>query len=94
MFLVDVTDSNRNSLRNTLKTLPHLVPVICLQLLIVTIFGCVTVALYGGFDNADYGHLQQAFVSLFKLSTTVNNPDVWLVSQCVYFPHASIFGCL
>ena len=52
--------------------------IIALELYIVVIYSCLCVALYGAAPQSGFSSLHEAFVSLFALSTTVNNPDVWL----------------
>lgn len=49
-----------------------------LELLVTLAYSCVCVVLYHGVREAPFTTLGSAFMNLFALSTTVNDPDVWM----------------
>lgn len=57
-----------------------------LELFVVLIYSCLCVVLYahmdaaGGTGQTAFQDLGQAFISLYSLSLTVNDPDIYLVS--------------
>lgn len=68
----------RDCCLSTLRAMRALLPVLLLELLVTLVYSCVCVALYHGVEDAQFTTLGDAFLSLFTLSTTVNDPDVWL----------------
>lgn len=63
---------------STLHAVGALVPVLVLELLVTLAYACVCVVLYHGVSDAPFTSLGDAFLNLFALSTTVNDPDVWM----------------
>ncbi|CAM9486187.1 unnamed protein product [Pylaiella littoralis] len=68
----------RNCSLSTLHAVSALLPVLVLELLVTLAYSCVCVVLYHGVKDAPFTTLGSAFINLFALSTTVNDPDVWL----------------
>lgn len=56
-----------------------------LELFIIVLYSCVTVVMYAHLDRAgvsgqtSFEKFSSAFISLYSLSLTVNDPDVYLV---------------
>eukprot|EP00854_Cymbomonas_tetramitiformis_P002609 gene2609-3366_t len=66
-------------LRTTLRLMPSSLLIISLELYIVAMYACACIAIYSDFKAAPAFHtLHGAFMNLFELFTTVNNPDIWL----------------
>eukprot|EP00903_Cladosiphon_okamuranus_P018814 g17305.t1 len=63
---------------STLHAVSALLPVLVLELLVTLAYSCVCVVLYHGVKDAPFTSLGSAFINLFALSTTVNDPDVWM----------------
>lgn len=76
-FLINFSDYTRNSFFCALGTLPRVSIVLLLLLLFIFFFSCAAVLLYGRHEQ-DFHNLQSSLISLYQLSTTVNNPDLWL----------------
>lgn len=68
----------RDCCLSTLHAVGALLPVLLLELLVTLAYSCVCVVLYHGVSEAPFTTLSEAFLSLFALSTTVNDPDVWM----------------
>lgn len=68
----------RNCSLSTLHAVSALLPVLVLELLVTLAYSCVCVVLYHGVKDAPFTSLRSAFINLFALSTTVNDPDVWM----------------
>ncbi|CAN0420792.1 unnamed protein product [Ascophyllum nodosum] len=63
---------------STLHAVGALVPVLVLELLVTLTYSCVCVVLYHDVSEAPFTTLGDAFLSLFTLTTTVTDPDVWM----------------
>ena len=72
------THQVRNCSLSTLHAVSALLPVLVLELLVTLAYSCVCVVLYHGVKDAPFTSLGSAFINLFALSTTVNDPDVWM----------------
>ncbi|CAN0363471.1 unnamed protein product, partial [Scytosiphon promiscuus] len=68
----------RNCSLSTLHAVSALLPVLVLELLVTLAYSCVCVVLFHGIREAPFTTLGSAFMNLFALSTTVNDPDVWM----------------
>lgn len=71
----------RQNMGTTLRSLPGVVKVILLELYIILIYACICFLVYrqsGEDGHGSFSSLSWSFINLFELSTTVNNPDVWL----------------
>lgn len=55
-----------------------LVPILVLELLVTLAYSCLCVVLYHGVPEAPFTTLRDAYLNLYALSTTVNDPDVWM----------------
>ncbi|CAM9220735.1 unnamed protein product, partial [Discosporangium mesarthrocarpum] len=62
----------------TFRAMAAVIPVLMLELLVTLAYSCVCVVLYHSISEAPFTSLFEAFVNLFALSTTVNDPDVWM----------------
>ena len=81
------SEAARIALTNTCNTVPRIASVVGLEWYLVLVYSCACVLLYGriageaGDSDAPgwaFRDLGWASLSLFSLSTTVNDPDVWL----------------
>jgi len=81
------SEAARIALFNTYNTIPRIASVVGLEWYLVLVYSCAFVLLYGRIagDAGDsdapgwaFRDLGWASLSLFSLSTTVNDPDVWL----------------
>ena len=77
----------RDALATCARVMPGVLAVVALELYVVLVYACLCVMLYGADGgkgdggeggSSPFGSLSDAFVALFALSTTVNDPDVWL----------------
>ena len=70
-----------NPKQNTWRTMPSVLMVVMLELYVILVYACACFLLYGrrGDDlDGPFQELDWSFINLFALSTTVNNPDIWL----------------
>ena len=61
--------------------MPSVLMVVMLELYVILVYACACFLLYGrrGDDlDGPFQELDWSFINLFALSTTVNNPDIWL----------------
>ena len=68
----------RTGARNTVEMLPLVSAIVFLELYLALVWACACVAFFGDIEDSGFDRLGEGFVNLFALSTTVNNPDVWL----------------
>jgi hypothetical protein len=68
-----------------LRTVPSVIQWIGIEFLSVLVFACFAVILYASVDRGGASEqtaflsLNRAFISLYELSLTVNDPDIYLV---------------
>ena len=80
----------RNAMINYSKTLPAVMLWVGLELFVVVLYSCVCVVLYAHLDHdgvtgqTAFASFSTAFISLYSLSLTVNDPDIYLP----YYNHA------
>ena len=79
----------RHAMINYLKIIPSVLQWIAVEFFFIFLFACFGVVLYAHVDRKGISGQQafmsfsQAFISLYSLSLTVNDPDVYLVSRWV-----------
>jgi hypothetical protein len=76
-FLVLVSDSVQLACSNAMICFSNIWVELSLPLLCILFFSCFVVATFGSMDES-FHSLPDAFVKVFSLFTTSNNPDVWL----------------
>ena len=78
----------RNALVDYGRTLPNVLLWIALEFFMLVVYSCLCVVLFASVDRdgrskqiafSDFDH---AFISLYSLSLTVNNPNIYIVSLC------------
>jgi hypothetical protein len=67
-------DASEAQIRITLQ----MIYIFGLKLFLVFVFSVIACQLYGWEEQQDFGDLGSSFISMFALSTTVNNPSVWI----------------
>ena len=86
----------RDALTTCARVMPGVLAVVALELYVVLVYACLCVMLYGADGgkgdggeggSSPFGSLSDAFVALFALSTTVNDPDVWLRCRAARLEH-------
>ena len=74
--------SAQRAMTTTWRVLPSVSTIVLLELYIVLVYACLCFVLYSQPGSPDgstsFRSLSWAFVHLYELSTTVNNPDIWL----------------
>ena len=80
-------DASEAQIRITLQ----MIYIFGLKLFLVFIFSVIACQLYGWKQHEDFGNLGSSFISMFALSTTVNNPSVWIDIYAVHKAAAVFF---
>ena len=74
--------SAQRAMTTTWRVLPSVSTIVLLELYIVLVYACLCFVLYSEPGSPDgstsFRSLSWSFVHLYELSTTVNNPDIWL----------------
>uniref|UniRef100_A0A6U4FC96 Ion transport domain-containing protein n=1 Tax=Phaeomonas parva TaxID=124430 RepID=A0A6U4FC96_9STRA len=68
----------RDGSKNVATMLPMAFAIVGMELYLALVFACACVAFFGTVPDSGFNELSDGFVNLFALSTTVNDPDVWL----------------
>ena len=71
----------RRAVVTTWRILPSVSKIVLLELYIVLVYACLCFVLYsqtGSDGDPSFRSLRWSFIHLYELSTTVNNPDIWV----------------
>jgi preprotein translocase subunit SecG len=71
----------------------QMINVLFMELFLIFIFSAIARELYGDLDEEQFGTLSTSFISMFKLSTTVVNPSLWMPIYNESRPSAIFFVC-
>lgn len=81
-----------HTLTHSPRTKPHQIKPTASEFFLVTVYACACVLLYSNIDRdgrsgqTAFLDFSQAFISLYSLSLTVNNPDIYLVRGGLLWP--------
>jgi len=77
----------RNATLDYLRTVPSVLQWIAVEFFTILVFACFGVVLFANIDQQGISgqdaflSFKKAFISLYALSLTVNDPDLYLVSE-------------
>lgn len=76
-FLIKLSDSTFDACINSVLCLREVISAISIQIIAWFFFSCLCAILFG-LSDPEWRDLPNALVNMFALTTTSNNPDVWL----------------
>eukprot|EP00536_Pseudo-nitzschia_multiseries_P010321 jgi/Psemu1/202884/e_gw1.309.2.1 len=107
LALFYVSAKARESLEAILRISQIVIRVLLIEFFMILIFASVAYRMFGN-DFDDFADLQTSWLSLFQLSTTVNNPSLWMpiyaaapsnsiffvifIVMCVFYYHSLVLS--
>ncbi|CAM9552220.1 unnamed protein product, partial [Phaeothamnion confervicola] len=68
----------RDCVSAAVLSLPAVMPVVALELLVILVYSCLFTVMYHPVPETDFQTLWESWLATYALSTSVNNPDMWL----------------
>jgi hypothetical protein len=68
----------RDALEANFRIMLQMTRLIVFKLFLIFIFAAIACQLFGEQNQESFGNLGNSFVSMYALSTTVNNPSLWI----------------